>query len=80
MKHLDIKSLSAAIVLSGLMTASASGNAGENMKTFVDGDLVLQGEEAYSSAASSGKGGVLVCEDYNLDGMITFEECTFTEN
>lgn len=80
MKLLDVKALSAAFVLSGLMTTSSYGNAEGNTKTFVSGDLVVPGEDAYSSAASPGKGGVLVCEDYNQDGMITFDECTFTEN
>ena len=79
MKLPDAKSLSVALALAGLMAASAYVNAGNNMKAIVDGELVQPDEATSSIAASPGKGGVLVCEDYNRDGLITFEECTFTE-
>lgn len=79
MKTIDLKALGTAIAIAGLATASTCVSAGTNVMPFVNGELVAPGEVNYSSAAYSGKGGVLVCEDYNRDGFITFDECTFTQ-
>ena len=90
MRLLDLKALSSALALAGLMTASAyanadmnmKANADMNMKAFVDGELVLPGEVTFDKREQTSlvkQGGVLVCEDYNRDGIIAFEECTFTE-
>ena len=79
MKLPDVKALNVAFALAGLMAASASVNAENNMKAIDDGELLQPAEVTSPGAAFPGKGGVLVCEDYNRDGLITFEECTFTE-
>jgi hypothetical protein len=81
-KLLDVKALSAALALAGLMTASAHVNAEINMKVFVDGELALPVEVTFDKREQTSlakQGGVLVCQDYNRDGIITFDECTFTE-
>jgi hypothetical protein len=80
MKIINVKALSAAIALSGLLNTSTYGNTEGNLQASVDGELAPPGAETLSNEASPGKGGVLVCEDLNQDGFITFEECTFTEN
>ena len=82
MTILDVKTLSAALALAGLMTASAYANDERNLKVLVDSELAPPGEMTFDKreqTSSAKLSGVLVCQDYNRDGIINFDECTFTE-
>jgi hypothetical protein len=83
MKLLDMKTFSAGFVLAGLMTVSICVNAETDKTVLVDdapappGDVTVVNREQKSWV---NRGGELVCQDYNRDRIITFDECTFTEN
>jgi hypothetical protein len=83
MKLLDVKTFSAGFVLVGLMTAPIYVAAATDKTVLVDdvpappSDMTIVNREQKPSA---NRGGELVCQDYNQDRIITFDECTFTEN
>lgn len=83
MKLLGLKTFNAGFVLAGLMTASVYVDAETDKRVFVD-DAPAPPDEVTvvnrEQKSWSNRGGELVCQDYNQDRIITFDECTFTEN
>jgi hypothetical protein len=62
--------------------STSTANAEINMKVYVDGELAVPGEVTFDKREQTlwaKLGGVMDCQDYNLDTIITFDECTFTE-
>ena len=83
MKLLDVKAFVAAFLLAELMTASVYLKAETDETILVDDTPAIPGEVTavkHGQESWTNRGGELVCEDYNRDGIITFDECTFTEN
>lgn len=83
MKLVDVKAFSSAFLLAVLMTASVYLKA-ETDKTVLDDDTPATHGEVTSVKHEqnpwANRGGELVCEDYNRNGIITFDECKFIEN
>lgn len=83
MKLLDVKTFSTAFLLAGLMTASVCLNAETDKTVLIEDTPAPPGEVSsikHEQKSGGNRGGELVCQDYNHDRIINFDECTFTEN
>ena len=62
--------------------STSRANAEINMKVYVDGKLALPGEVTFDKREQTlwaKLGGILECDDTNWDGIVSFDECTLTE-
>lgn len=62
--------------------STSRANAEINMKVYVDGELAIPGEVTFDKREQTlwaKLGGILECADLNLDGIVSFDECTLTE-
>jgi hypothetical protein len=83
MKLLGVKTFRASFLLAGLMTASVYLYSETDKTIFVEDTPATPGEISsvkHEQKSGGNRGGELVCQDYNRDRIITFDECTFTEN
>ena len=62
--------------------STSRANAEINMKVYVDGELAIPGEVTFDKREQTlwaKLGGIMECADLNLDGIVSFDECTLTE-
>jgi hypothetical protein len=62
--------------------STSRANAEINMRVYVDGNLAIPGEVTFDKREQTlwaKLGGIMECSDLDLDGIITFDECTYTE-
>jgi hypothetical protein len=62
--------------------STSRSNAEINMKVYVDGELAIPGEVTFDKREQTlwaKLGGIMECADLNLDGIVSFDECTYDE-
>ena len=62
--------------------STSTASAEINMKVYVDGQLAIPGEVTFDKREQTlwaELGGIMECSDLDLDGIASFDECTYTE-